>query len=35
MGPIGSWYSIAIPAVIVGSLMIWRFKTGAWKLQEV
>ncbi len=35
MGPIGCWYSIAVPTVILGSLMIWRFKSGAWKLQKV
>lgn len=35
MGPIGTWISIALSSTIVGTLFIWRFKTGVWKLQKV
>ena len=35
MGPIGCWYAVALPIVILGSLMIWRFRAGQWKLQQV
>ncbi len=35
MGPIGTWYSIAFSSLSVGLLVIWRFKTGAWKHQKV
>jgi putative MATE family efflux protein len=35
MGPMGTWISISLSSVIVGSLFIWRFKTGAWKYQKV
>jgi putative MATE family efflux protein len=35
MGPVGTWYAIAVTSVAVGLLLIWRFKTGVWKLQQV
>jgi Na+-driven multidrug efflux pump len=35
MGPIGCWYAVAIPAVLLGLLMLWQFKVGTWKLQQV
>jgi putative MATE family efflux protein len=35
MGPMGTWIAISLSSIIVGSLFIWRFKTGAWKYQKV
>lgn len=35
MGPIGCWYAIAIPAILLGLLMLWQFRTGKWKTQVV
>lgn len=35
MGPIGTWFAIAITSVAVGLVCAWRFKTGVWKLQKV
>lgn len=35
LGPIGTWYSIAITAVLIGGVAAWRFYTGVWKLQKV
>ncbi|CAN5125622.1 MATE family efflux transporter [soil metagenome] len=35
MGPIGCWYAVAIPAVLLGLLMLWQFKQGTWKHQQV
>ncbi len=34
-GPLGCWISVAVSAVIIGILAIWRFKTGVWKTQKV
>lgn len=35
MGPIGTWYSIALTSFAVGLLCMWRFKSGKWKTQKV
>lgn len=35
MGPSGTWLAMAISTVVVGSLALWRFKTGVWKTQEI
>lgn len=35
MGPMGTWIAISLSSFIVGTLFIWRFKTGVWKLQKV
>ena len=34
-GPIGCWLGIAIAAVALGLVAVWRFKTGVWKNQKV
>lgn len=34
-GPIGTWASLATSSVVVGSLLIYQFKQGKWKTQEV
>ncbi len=35
MGPIGCWYAIAIPTVMLGLLMLYQFRVGKWKLHTV
>lgn len=35
LGPIGTWASLAASSVIVGLVLIWQFKRGTWKTQEV
>jgi putative MATE family efflux protein len=34
-GPIGTWTSLAVTVTAVGLLLVWRFKSGVWKLQQV
>lgn len=34
-GPIGCWFAVAIPWAMLGLLMMWRFKGGEWKAQQV
>ena len=35
MGPVGTWYALAFTTTVLGLLLIWRFKSGVWKLQKV
>ena len=35
MGPIGTWISLACSSFLVGIILIWQFKHGSWKTQEV
>lgn len=35
MGPIGTWISLACSSLLVGLTLIWQFKYGSWKTQEV
>lgn len=34
-GPMGCWIGIAASSVVLGSLAIWRYQTGAWKHVKV
>jgi putative MATE family efflux protein len=35
LGPLGTWSSLAASSVLVGLLLIYQFKRGTWKTQEV
>lgn len=35
VAPAGTWSAMAISCLLVGLLMAWCYKTGAWKLQKV
>lgn len=35
MAPFGCWLALSVSATVVGSLAVWRFKTGVWKTQTV
>ena len=35
MGAMGTWISLAVSSVIVGALLAWQFKFGAWRTQKV
>jgi putative MATE family efflux protein len=34
-GPIGTWFAIAFSSFLVGSIMVWQYRRGTWKHQEV
>jgi Na+-driven multidrug efflux pump len=34
-GPMGCWLGLAVAAVLLGLVAVWRFKTGVWKTQKV
>ncbi|MBX9687196.1 MAG: MATE family efflux transporter [Candidatus Obscuribacterales bacterium] len=34
-GPIGTWTSLAVSSTLVGLVLIYQFKRGSWKTQEV
>ncbi|MBX9724044.1 MAG: hypothetical protein K2X81_21740, partial [Candidatus Obscuribacterales bacterium] len=35
MGPAGTWISLACSSMLVGLALVWQFKRGTWKTQEV
>ncbi len=34
-GPAGCWMGIAFSSCVIGTLAVWRFKTGVWKYQKI
>lgn len=35
MGPLGTWWALAVSSTSVALLLVWRFKSGVWKKQTV